>query len=107
MQIGKNQVKNLKKWLFTGANRQNSECGYFTNLASFGRDLVRVFNSLSCTPLVTQQPLLALKYIPKGEVRTALEKVNNAAQGRSNIKNKYNKQLNASPTGEPYKKSYG
>ena len=45
----------------------------------------------------------AIKYIPKGSVRTALEKVNNAAQGRpnnksigeSNIKTKINKQLDS------------
>ena len=48
----------------------------------------------------------AIKYIPKGNVRTALEKVNNAAQGRQslsssdrnqsyNIKTKINKQLNS------------
>ena len=40
----------------------------------------------------------AIKFIPKGNVRTALEKVNNAAQGRNenyNIKTKINKQLNS------------
>ena len=45
----------------------------------------------------------AIKYIPKGSVRTALEKVNNAAQwrlnnksiGGSNIKTKINKQLDS------------
>ncbi len=52
----------------------------------------------------------AIKFIPKGNVRTALEKVNNAAQGRQslsaseknsvrnenyNIKTKINKQLNS------------
>ena len=45
----------------------------------------------------------AIKYIPKGSVRTALEKVNIAAQGRpnnksigeSNIKTKINKQLDS------------
>ena len=40
----------------------------------------------------------AIKYIPKGNVRTALEKVNNAAQGRNenyNVKTKINKQLNS------------
>lgn len=45
----------------------------------------------------------AIKYIPKGSVRTALEKVNNAAQGRpnnksigdNNIKTKINKQLDS------------
>ena len=40
----------------------------------------------------------AIKYIPKGNVRTALEKVNNAAQGRNvnySVKTKYNKQLNS------------
>lgn len=40
----------------------------------------------------------AIKYIPKGNVRTALEKVNNAAQGRKenySVKTKINKQLNS------------
>lgn len=39
----------------------------------------------------------AIKYIPKGNVRTALENINNAAQGKSNhnIKTKYNKQLDS------------
>ena len=45
----------------------------------------------------------AIKYIPKGNVRTALEKINNAAQGRTNnkatsesiIKTKINKQLDS------------
>ena len=40
----------------------------------------------------------AIKYIPKGNVRTALEKVNNVAQGRNenyNVKTKINKQLNS------------
>lgn len=43
----------------------------------------------------------ALKYLPKGNIRTALEKVNNAAQGRNdnyNIKTKYNKQLDSIET---------
>lgn len=44
----------------------------------------------------------AIKYLPKGNVRTALEKVNNAAQGRSNdFKSRYNKQLNSSQPTSP------
>ena len=40
----------------------------------------------------------SLKYLPKGNIRTALEKVTNAAQGRNDIKTKYNRQLDSIET---------
>lgn len=52
----------------------------------------------------------AIKYIPKGNVRTALQKVNNVAQGRNEdykIKTQMNKQLNSTEPNSAQSNSVG